>query len=166
MTTFLAVTWFASLMILAAAEDMCARRIPNWISILAVMSFYPLSLAAGMPWSMIAMNTVVGFALLMAGFLLFSLRLIGGGDAKLLGAAGVWFGLQGLGSFLTMTVFAGGAVALVIFAWSLISFHFEVAGARISTGIRQIRPSVPYGYAIAAGTLLALQDSWWSQFLK
>ena len=166
MISFLAVICFPSLMIMAAAEDTLARRIPNRLTVFMALCFYPLSLAAGMPWSMIAMNTAVGLALLVAGFLLFSLRLIGGGDAKLLGAAGVWFGLQDLGSFLTMTVFAGGAVALVVLAWSLISLHFEVVGARISFGLRQIRPSVPYGYAIAAGTLLAFQDSWWSQFLK
>ena len=165
MISLLAATCFPSLMIVAAAGDTMSRRIPNWLSLLTGLSFFPLALAAGMPWSMVGVHAAVGLAVLVAGFLFFSFRLIGGGDAKLLGAAGLWFGLQGLALFLTMTVFAGGVLALVILAWSLVSLHFEITGARISVGLRQIRPSVPYGYAIAAGALIAFPDSWWSRFL-
>ena len=165
MIPLLAASCFPTLMIVAAAWDTLARRIPNWLCLVITLSFFPSAVAAGMPWSMVGLHAAVGVALLFAGFLLFSFRLIGGGDAKLLGAAGVWFGLQGLGVFLTMTILAGGLLALVILAWSLLSLHFEVTGARISPSLRQITPSVPYGYAIAAGALLAFQDSWWLRFL-
>ena len=107
----LPVILFALLMIAAGVGDMLSRRIPNLLTLTIAVGFFPSAWVAGMAWGMIALNGVIGFVLLLAGFALFSLRLFGGGDAKLIAAAGTWFGVQGLGHFLTMTGFAGGLLA-------------------------------------------------------
>ncbi len=116
-----------------------------------------------MPLTQILAHGAVGAGLLAGGFVLFSFRCIGGGDAKLLAAAGLWFGLEGLASFLTMTVVAGGVLALVLLAWSLVSIDAELRGSGLSRRIGWLKPSVPYGYAIAAGALLAFSETWWGR---
>ena len=87
--------------------------------------------------------------------------LFGGGDAKLLAAAGLWLGWPDLMPFLIMTAFAGGILALCIGAWSLISINSEIKGGSIFRRLGTIKPNVPYGYAFAIGAILAFPQSWW-----
>lgn len=162
MTHFLAASLFPLLMMMAATDDVLSRRISNRIILLTALSFFPMAWAAGMPWGTLALHAGVGAGLLVAGFAAFSLGLFGGGDAKLLGAAGLWFGLTGLAQFLTMTVLAGGLLALAVMAWSVVTFDAELRGSRPLRRIAWLKPGVPYGYAIAAGAILAFPQSWWS----
>ena len=53
----------------------------------------------------------------MAGMVLFSLNLVGGGDAKLLAAAGLWIGYDQLVPFLLYVTIFGGALALLLLAY-------------------------------------------------
>jgi prepilin peptidase CpaA len=162
----LPVILFALLMIAAGVGDMLSRRIPNLLTLTIAVGFFPSAWVAGMAWGMIALNGVIGFVLLLAGFALFSLRLFGGGDAKLIAAAGTWFGVQGLGHFLTMTVFAGGLLAIAIAIWWVFAPRIaREEPRRRLLGPRGRKPSVPYCYAVAAGALLALPQSWWGSIL-
>ena len=162
----LPVILFALLMIAAGVGDMLSRRIPNLLTLAIAVSFFPSAWALGMGWGMIALNAAIGVVLLFAGFALFSLRLFGGGDAKLIAAAGTWFGVQGLWHFLMLMVFAGGLLAIAIALW----WVFAPRAAREKPRRRLFgpggrKPSVPYCYAVAAGALLALPESWWGSNL-
>jgi prepilin peptidase CpaA len=137
---------FPLLLTVAAAGDVLSRRISNPLVLLLALAFFPAAWAAGMPLMPMLVHAAVGLGLLVAGFMLFSLGFVGGGDAKLLAATGVWLGLEGLVPFLTMTAVAGGLLAVILLVRSL-------AGG--------LKPSVPYGYAIAAGAILAFSESWW-----
>jgi prepilin peptidase CpaA len=101
---------------------------------------------------------VIGAASLLAGFAIFSFRLIGGGDAKLFAAAALWLGPTGILAFLVFTAIAGLCVALLMLAWSAVSIESEVRGGPLLGGMK---PVLPYGYAIASGAILAMPLSSW-----
>ena len=117
--------------------------------------------------------------LLVAGFpffLLFVIGGIGGGDVKLIACVGAWAGSGGVVSVLIAAAFAGGLLALfyIIFRQGvrqtlrnltdLACFHF-MAGFRshplLNVGVTKA-PRVPFGVAIAIGTMFSAGNSlWW-----
>lgn len=161
MTEFLSFAIFPTLMIIAGAGDALSMRIPNWLTGLLALAFFPMAFLTGMPFADFAMHVLVGFGLFFVGFALFSLRLFGGGDAKLLAAAGLWLGWPDLMPFLVLTAFAGGALALCVMAWSALNQSSEINEGALFRRLGSIRPDVPYGFAFAIGAILAFQHSWW-----
>jgi prepilin peptidase CpaA len=157
--------FFPLLLILAAAGDVLSRRISNRLSLLLALAFLPAAWAAGMPLMSILVHSAAGLGLLTVGFALFSFGFVGGGDAKLIAAAGVWFGFDGLVPFLTMTVLAGGLLAAILLVRSLFPFALRPMAPGAPSCWGGVKPSVPYGYAIAAGAILACSDGWWSTAL-
>lgn len=153
-------TLFLLLMIIAAAGDVLTRRIPNLLVLLVAALFFPAAWEAGMPPTGILLHAAAGFGLLFAGFIFFSLGYLGGGDAKLLGTAGLWFGFASLPQFLVLTVFAGGILALGVLAWSAVMFEAQFRQSGLAERLSWVKPSVPYGFAIAAGAILTVPGSW------
>ena len=161
MTGFLAVTIFPALMIIAGAGDALTMRIPNWLTLLIALLFFPMALLTGMTWSSIGLHLLVGLGLFVAGFALFSLGLFGGGDAKLLAAAGLWLGWPDLMPFLVITALAGGVLAICVGGWSILHLNADLQGLSIAKRLSSIKPNVPYGYAFAIGAVLAFPQTWW-----
>lgn len=154
-----------ALMILAAVSDCASLRIPNWLTGLTALAFFPMAWASAMPLTEIGWHLLAGAMLFLAGYALFALRLFGGGDAKLMAAAGLWFGTAQSVNFLVMTALAGGALALIVAAWSFLSLSWDISGGAISLPLRQRlkgwAPKVPYGIALAVGAILAFPGTWW-----
>lgn len=161
MVSVLSISLFPLLMIIAGAGDALSMRIPNWLTLLIAVLFLPMALLTGMPWGMIGIHVLVGLCMFAAGFILFALGLFGGGDAKLLAAAGLWLGWPDLMPFLVMTAFAGGALALCVGIWSAINVTSEINDGSIFRRLGSIKPNVPYGYAFAIGAILSFPQSWW-----
>lgn len=153
---------FPALMIVAGAGDVLSMRIPNWLTVLIAASFLPLALWAGLPPAALMIHLATGVAALAGGFLLFSLGVIGGGDAKLLAAGACWFGYPGVLAFLIYTALAGGVLALAVSLWSAVNLEAEFHGLDRLGIFRRIKPDVPYGFALAAGAILASPSfAWW-----
>mgnify|MGYP001180504981 CR=1 FL=1 len=161
MIQFLSVTVFPALMIIAGAGDALSMRIPNWLTALIALTFFPMAVMTAMPLDVLGLHLLVGIAMFVLGFALFALGLFGGGDAKLLAAAGLWIGWPDLVPFLVLTAFAGGVLALCVGLWSAVNFASEVEDGRIFRHLGSIKPNVPYGYAFAIGAILAFPQSWW-----
>jgi prepilin peptidase CpaA len=161
MTAFLSVTLFPLLMIIAGAGDALSMRIPNWLTVLIALLFFPMAMLTGMPVKMFSVHLLVGAAMFVIGFGLFAAGLFGGGDAKLLAAAGLWLGWPDLMPFLVMTAFAGGGLALCVGLWSAVNISSEVKDGTIFRKLGAIKPNVPYGYAFAIGAILAFPQTWW-----
>ena len=161
MIHFLSISLFPILMIVAGASDAMSLRIPNWLTLAIAISFFPLALATGMPIAAIGTHVLLGLVFFVTGFLLFSFGVFGGGDAKLLAAAGLWFGTAQVLPFLVFTVLAGGALALLVGVWSMISMDWEIHEVRWATKVKNLKPNVPYGYAFAIGAIMAFPQSWW-----
>jgi prepilin peptidase CpaA len=166
MLNTLSVSLLPVLLIVAGTSDVLSLRIPNWLTILTAALFFPMALATGMPWPEFGMHIIAGVGLFLAGFLFFQFGLFGGGDAKLMAAAGLWFGTAQALPFLFMTALAGGLLAIVVGIWSAISLSWEIEGDNKFTKsfgakLRSLKPNVPYGFAFAIGGILAFKDSWW-----
>ncbi len=166
----LSISLLPLLLIFAAASDVMSLRIPNWLTILTAVLFFPMALATGMPLADFGMHLAAGVGLFVAGFIFFQLGFFGGGDAKLMAAAGLWFGTTQSVPFLFMTVMAGGVLALVVGIWSAISISWEIEGdtaftASFGKKLRSLKPNVPYGFAFAIGGILAFKDTWWMHSL-
>jgi prepilin peptidase CpaA len=153
--------------VLAAVLDLRSRRIPNLVTAsafliaLVVRSLIGFdALGAGL------LGALLGFAVV---FPLFAMRGIGGGDAKLVIAVGAFLGPSGMVVALLATALAGGVMSLAAAARSgvvlpalynsggLIKWVFTLGrhGER-TTLLAPGVVSVPYGVAIAAGTMVAL----------
>lgn len=161
MVDFLALTLFPALMVVAGAGDALSMRIPNWLTLLIAVLFFPMALFTGMPWGDMGLHILTGLAMFVTGFVVFALGLFGGGDAKLLAAAGLWLGWPDLVPFLVMTAFAGGLLAICVGIWALINQSSEIGDGSLYRRFGRIRPNVPYGYAFAIGAILAFPESWW-----
>lgn len=148
-----------ALAIVGGLNDLTTMKIPNWISGLLVVLFFPAAFAVGLPLSDLAVHFGIGVLALLVGAGMFALRWIGGGDAKLMAAACLWLGLTGSGMFLLWTGVVGGVFCLaLLFA----RFHARPYLAGAPGWIAQLmepKGDIPYGVAIAAGALLAWPES-------
>ena len=138
------------LLVWAGAVDLLTRAIPNTVVLLLAACFAFFAGAAEMPVTQIAAHVACACIVLVCGFLLFSRSMIGGGDAKLLAAASLWFGFDSLLPFLAGTALAGGVLSLAYLG-------FSAARVRLGQDTALAR-SIPYGAAIAAGALAVLPD--------
>ncbi len=68
----------------------------------------------GMPPMLIANHVAAGALFLVIGIVMFSLRWLGGGDAKLLASAALWLGFSSVMPYLVMVTIMGGLLALVL----------------------------------------------------
>ncbi len=162
----LSISTLPILLIIAAAGDVVSLRIPNWLTIATAVLFLPMAFLTGMPLSEFATHMLAGGILFVAGFIFFQFGLFGGGDAKLMAAAGLWFGTSQTLPFLFVTALAGGALAFVVGVWSMMLMSWEIHGNGQGLGefgkqIREMKPNVPYGLAFAIGGILAFRETWW-----
>ena len=144
---------FPLLMIYAAAMDLLTMRIANGISIALILAFFAVALIAGLPLQVILIHLAAGAAVLLGNMVLFQLRLVGGGDAKLLSAAALWVGYEQLMPLLIWTTIYGGLLALLLLAYRMAPVGVLPLP---QWAIRLHRPgeSMPYGVAITAGALV------------
>ena len=161
----LSIFLLPALMIIAAATDVMAYRIPNWLTILIAVLFFPMALATHMPLAEFGSHLLAGVILFVVGYALFAFGLFGGGDSKLMAAAGLWFGTSQTMPFLVLTALAGGLLAAGVMVWSVFmvmwDFHDPIAGTSLDTKIRKMKPKLPYGFAFAVGAILAFPHTWW-----
>ena len=126
------------LLLIAAAEDVRARRVPNWISLGLVISGLLLSCSS---WGHISVSqAVLGLALGFAiGLSLHVFGAIGAGDVKLLAGVGAWIGVLEV-----LAAFAGAAVIGM-----LIALVMSIRQGRLK---ELMRASVMLGASISGGT--------------
>jgi prepilin peptidase CpaA len=147
---------FPLLVITAALTDATSFTIPNRISVLLFVLFFPTALALGQPLGAVGSDAAVFAVALLAGMGMFAAGWIGGGDAKLLAAAALWLGLDAMPVFLVVTALAGGGLAVLLMnvRSSWVQPYLASAPAWLA---RLATPGadVPYGVAIAVGAMVA-----------
>lgn len=147
---------FTGLLAYAAFSDITTMTIPNWVSIALAALFPVFALLAGWPAALIGQHILIGLAVLLLGFLLFQFNILGGGDAKMIAAAGVWTGLSALPVFIAWTTLAGGVLTLSIM---IARWQLKPADGRPAFVNKLLteKVGVPYGVAILFGGLMALR---------
>jgi prepilin peptidase CpaA len=154
------LTVYPVLVIVAALSDVTSFTIPNRISVLLFVAFFPAALALGRQPAELGLDVVICLAALVAGMGMFAAGWIGGGDAKLFAAASLWLGWNALPAFLLITAIVGGGFAVL-----LLNARSSLLRPYLSTGpgwlVRLTTPGaeVPYGVAIAVGALAAFPQS-------
>jgi prepilin peptidase CpaA len=163
-----------ALAITAAVLDFRQRRIPNWLT-------YPgIVLGVVLRWVLFGwkgLGSAVAGCLFVGGimFLFYAVRAMGAGDVKLVAAIGSLVGPKHAGVVLLATAICGGVLAIVYAVYrrrvgttlrnvgSVLKFH-AWAGLQVHPELNLDNPMalrMPYGLAIAAGTLYAFLAMWW-----
>ena len=145
---------FPVVLVLAMLSDLRRFIIPNSLSIALAVSYPLVAALAGVSVQEILWHLGLGAALLLAGMILFMLRVFGGGDAKLIAAVGIWTGTGLLLPFLAYMAVIGGGLALLL----LVFRRFRLAAALTGwTWLKELhgrRHEVPYAVAIGVAGLL------------
>ncbi len=157
--TALALTILPAFMIMAALSDLTTMTIPNKISAVLVLGFFPTAFLVGLSPMAVLVSTGVGLGMLALGAGMFSLRWIGGGDAKVMAAAGLWLGLSGMPIFLIWTAITGGLFGLSLILMRQWAQPYAGAAPRWVGRLLQPKGDIPYGVAICAGALAAFPES-------
>ena len=161
---------FPALALYAALYDFRHYRIPNWLNLAIVGSFFPVALLLGMPWEVFLWHLigfVTVFGIMFAVYMLVPSSKFGGGDAKMISAVAIWIDWQHLPEFIVMTTIAGGLLALVMWLWRVLQIEYGVwvNGDTTLRKVMSYQVKLPYGAAIAAGGIYAYTLSWWQTLL-
>jgi prepilin peptidase CpaA len=152
---------FPALMAFAAASDLLTMTISNRVSLLLITGFFVLAIITGMSWEAIGWHVLAWMSVLVVAFACFAFGWIGGGDAKVAAAAGLWFGFDFLLDYLLMASALGGVLTLSILSlrkWPLPSFLLSQDWL---ARLHDQKTGIPYGIALAAGALLVYPQTDW-----
>jgi len=97
---------------MAMVSDVRDFEIPNSLPLLLLVAYPLTALIAGFSRQQIFWAFSLSGLMLAIAIILFLLRIMGGGDGKLLAASVLWIGQERLWEFLFVTTFAGGVLAL------------------------------------------------------
>jgi len=158
-----ALVVLAVMLAVAVYLELKERRIPNWLTFSGMALGLLISYLDGMGsfWSSLG-GLTIGFGFL---FIFYVFGGVGGGDVKLMGAAGTLMGVKLIEPALFYTAFIGAFLAVILVVWRKdfwmrIGWGLKQLAFWRKDGKTQIAPStpvaVPYGLAIAIGCLAAL----------
>ena len=154
---FLAV--FVGSMLTAAIYDLATYTIPNFLSLVVIAGFAGWAFWAGLAWDDIGLHFGVGLFLLLIGWVMFILGMVGGGDAKFMASTGLWYGWPDIVHYLIAFSLAGGALALIFVIYRRAPLPGALARISWLTRLHDSQKGLPYGVALCAGALLALPAS-------
>ena len=155
----LPIVVFSAAMIFAGLRDLTTMTIPNWLTLTLAVAFPVVAVATSMPLSEIALHLGVGFTVLLVGMVFFARGWIGGGDAKLMAAIGLWFGwTQALPYFVTASILGGGLTLLILGFRNLPLPAILVRQSWLSR-LHDRGEGIPYGLALAAAALLIFPET-------
>ena len=156
--TMIAVT----IVLLGAIWDVRKLEIPNSFPLALSILFVPFAWAADLDVLSHAMTALTIFLVVLG---LFAANLLGGGDAKLMTACALWAGPEQIGNLIILTALSGGVLATIMLFirgleyWNCrrhLSGIHGIGAKPIFSNKRLMAQPVPYGVAIAVGTLGAL----------
>ena len=144
---------------MAAFSDLFTMTIPNRVSLILIVSFFVLAPLSGLGLQAIGMHLAAAAIVFSACFALFAFNVMGGGDAKLLSATALWFGLnESLIFLMTDVSIIGGFITMLILMVRAQSDTILAIGLPVPNSVL-IAKKIPYGIAIAIGGFMAFPDS-------
>lgn len=147
LTTFISYGLLIALaiaLVFAAITDIRSRTIHNWLNGGIALAAPVFWWASGLSlWPDVAIQ--LGIAVLAFAFFagLFAVRMMGGGDVKLLTALALWIEPNAFLQLLMIMALAGGALTLAMGAWHVMKRD-------------KSKLAIPYGVAISFGALWVL----------
>ena len=131
-------------LVFAAFTDIRRRQIDNWLNAAVALAAPAFWWSSGLSlWPDVALQVGVALAafVLLAG--LFAMKMMGGGDVKLLTALALWVPWDAFIQLLMVMALAGGVLSIVMGIYHIMRRQRD-------------RLAIPYGVAIAFGGLWVL----------
>lgn len=140
---------FAGLLVAAAASDWRNLMVPNRYSLALIALFpsYVIASGGGVDWIGSIIYAAAAFAV---GFILFTLRLCGGGDVKLFAAVALWAGPAFFVPMLFYTTLSGGLIAAGLWIHHKVT-HTAVPASLAFASQETVFSKQPMPYAVAIG---------------
>lgn len=155
---------FPMLVAFAGASDLLTMTIQNRVSVLLIAGFCGLAILTGLPLSAWGSHGLGLLAVFLPGFAFFAAGWMGGGDVKLIGAIGLWFGLTPeLLAFVVLVSIYGCVLTLAVLSVRrlLVVLPAQLAGQGWLSWLHDARSGIPYGIAIAAAALQIYPSTSW-----
>jgi prepilin peptidase CpaA len=144
---------FPGLMVLSASMDFLTMRIPNPIPAALTVGYFVLAAYCLAPQAVLH-DVSCGLAVLMMTFVMFSLRWIGGGDAKLAAATALWMGWGSILDYGVAAAVCGGLLTLGLLTARARPLPTILAKAPGVARLHERGACVPYGIALAVAGLI------------
>ncbi|MBR0756172.1 prepilin peptidase [Bradyrhizobium jicamae] len=155
------LTLFPALMAFAASSDLFTMTIPNRVSLALLAGFIVMAPLSGMaPYDML-LHAGAGALVLVVAFGCFAMGWMGGGDAKVAAAAGLWFGFDHLLVFLLYASLFGGGLTFLVLQLRQFPLPRVLTGQAWLVRLHDMRTGIPYGIALAFGALTAYPETSW-----
>jgi prepilin peptidase CpaA len=141
-------------MVLSASMDFLTMTIPNPIPAALTLAYFVLAAAGCLPPQAILYDVSCGLVILAIAFAMFSLRWIGGGDAKLAAATALWMGWGSIFDYGVVASLCGGVLTLglvIARARPLPTILAQLPGV---AQLHDRESGVPYGIALAVAGLI------------
>jgi len=152
---------FPALIAFAASSDIFSMRISNRVSLLLTAGFLVLAAASGMAPTDILMHLAAGAVVLVVAFGCFAMGWIGGADAKMAAAAGLWFGFGLLMPYLLYASIFGGVLTILLIQFRQWPLPYVLVGQSWLLRLHAGESGVPYGIALAIGALMVYPETEW-----
>ncbi|KGJ91195.1 prepilin peptidase [Colwellia psychrerythraea] len=146
----------AGLLVKASYLDWRYRQLPNWLSLLVLVSGMSVLLLQQLLVSAqfydFSLRMITAFLIIVAALPVYYLGGLAAGDIKFIAALSVWFEFEQLKIFLLLTTLVGGLLALIIIGYNVSLNLFNSRDKGNKTTII----TVPYGIAISLGAAFVL----------
>lgn len=143
----------------AALTDLFTMTIPNRVPAILCCSFLVIAPFSGMTLFSVGLAVLASLAVFSCCFALFAVNVMGGGDAKLLTASALWFGLNSsLTLFLIAVALVGGILTLAIVVLRSRSQEIMATGLPIPDSLL-VAKKIPYGIAIAVAGFMTYPEA-------
>ncbi|WP_053005777.1 A24 family peptidase [Kiloniella spongiae] len=151
---------FVAFVVLAMLMDLIQMRIPNVLSLAVILLFPVAYLGSNMPTPFF--DHLISFGVvLITGMLLFTFRILGGGDVKFMASLALWTGLDLLPAFVLIMSLVGGLQVVFILVLRKVAPQIEFLLARFNIILPewlQRNGGVPYGVSIGGAVLIVFDQ--------
>lgn len=145
---------FVAAMVTAMITDLLSMTIRNRVSIGLAAGFLILAPFSGLSLADYGWHALAGALMLGITFLLFCMRTMGGGDAKMIAATTLWFGINpGLADYILKFSILGGVLTLLIILYRLMPRPVYADRYVFLERLSRKDVGIPYGIALGAAGL-------------
>jgi prepilin peptidase CpaA len=146
-------------LVLAALTDFLEMTIPNRIPVILFTTFLVAAPFSDLTLVDFGWHVAAAVSVFAVCFGLFAFNVMGGGDAKLLSAAAIWFGFNhSLFEFLAYTGYLGGVLTVMVMVLRANWETFAMIGVTLPKTL-MVANKIPYAIAIGAAGLITYPQS-------
>ena len=156
-----AMAFFPAMMMIAGLMDVTTMKIRNRLVAGLILGYAVLAPLAGMALDEMGLSLALAAGVFVAGFTLFSMGWIGGGDAKLATATVLWLGAAHVVSYLVYTALLGGVLTLALLVFRRVELRAAWNVPEWAMRLHSPQAGVPYGAAMAPAALMVFPHTPW-----